>query len=468
MKQRITSKVRFMRGASVTVLSLATMMGTTPAAWTAGNITNTPTVNGTVGGTPITPVTGTQVDVPIEDKTPSMVVLKTDTFNDLGAVGPSVGDTVTYTITVENDGNVTLDNVVLTDTLVNGDSTALSYDASPILTGGDVGVVGDLEVGETWTYTATYTITQDDIDSGSLDNRLSVSALDPQSVPVTEDADDPGDTTDVDTDTDGDPEDPTVTTFAQTATLVALKSDTLIDGGDGVANATTDSVSYSITVQNTGNVTLTGVALTDTLLDGGSNALTLTSGPTFSSASSGSAEGTLLPGETATYTASFTLTQAAIESGSVSNSVSVTANGPSGQTPSDTSDDPTDPTLTGADDPTVTPLPAVPALLIAKTFVANNGTPVGAGDQVTYTYTVTNTGNVIVDDITISDNHQGNTLLSTAGPDSNTVPYDEAGALANVNSTDAGVNGSFDALWPGEVVTFTYVYTVTQADVDNQ
>ena len=68
----------------------------------------------------------------------------------------SAPGTLTYTIVVVNTGNTSLTNVVLTDALAGGAT----------LTSGDDGD-GVLEVGETWTYTADYTVTQADIDAGA-------------------------------------------------------------------------------------------------------------------------------------------------------------------------------------------------------------------------------------------------------------------------------------------------------------
>ena len=85
---------------------------------------------------------------------------------------------------------------------------------------------------------------------------------------------------------------------------------------------------------------MSGVTLADTLTDGNSSTLNLTSGPTFTSASAGSSQGTLTVGETATYTASYTITQAALDTGSVNNSVLVTASSPGqSRNVTDTSDD---------------------------------------------------------------------------------------------------------------------------------
>ena len=84
--------------------------------------------------------------------------------------------------------------------------------------------------------------------------------------------------------------------------------------------------------------------------------MTLTSGPDFESSDLGSAEGTLLVGEIATYTASFTITQEAINAGGVSNTVTATGIAPNQSTVSDVSDDNDDNDGNLVDDPTITEL----------------------------------------------------------------------------------------------------------------
>ena len=81
-----------------------------------------------------------------------MTVVKDVDLTNIAAPG-----TLTYTITVENTGNVDITNVVLSDDLAG----------SATLDSGDAVDAGVLNVGETWVYTATYTATQDDIDLGS-------------------------------------------------------------------------------------------------------------------------------------------------------------------------------------------------------------------------------------------------------------------------------------------------------------
>ncbi|WP_170863154.1 DUF7507 domain-containing protein, partial [Pseudozobellia thermophila] len=122
--------------------------------------------------------------------------------------------------------------------------------------------------------------------------------------------------------------------------------------------STGDTVDYTITIENTGNTTLDNISLTDTFSDIDTNPLTLTSGPTFVSASGGSAEGSLEAGETATYSASFSLTDPVLQVGGVVNQISVLADSPYGTNDvSDLSDDGIDSNGNTEDDPTISYFP---------------------------------------------------------------------------------------------------------------
>jgi gliding motility-associated-like protein len=117
-----------------------------------------------------------------------------------------------------------------------------------------------------------------------------------------------------------------------------------------------DTITYTITIENTGNVTLTNISLDDAFVDVNGNSLALTSGVTFNSADLGSLEGTLIAGESAIYTATFNITQQAINAGGVSNSVVVSGTSPSGAIVNDISDDGDDFDGNNNDDPTITEL----------------------------------------------------------------------------------------------------------------
>ncbi len=91
------------------------------------------------------------------DDTPALEVVKTadpTTYYEAGQV-------ITYTITVENTGDMDLTGIVVND------DTA---DTGPTYVSGDTGADNILSVGETWTYTASYTITEDDLDLTSITN----------------------------------------------------------------------------------------------------------------------------------------------------------------------------------------------------------------------------------------------------------------------------------------------------------
>jgi hypothetical protein len=109
---------------------------------------------------------------------------------------------------------------------------------------------------------------------------------------------------------------------------------------------------------------------------------------------------------------------------------------------------------------TFTNLRALPALTLDKT--ANITSNVNVGQTVTYTYRVTNTGNVPVTNITVGDSHNG----SGAPP----VPGSEALATDNAPSGDSATGTANDGVWAtlgvGDAVTFTASYVVTQQDVD--
>ncbi|MEE1736591.1 hypothetical protein [Streptomyces sp. BE147] len=161
-------------------------------------------------------------------------------------------------------------------------------------------------------------------------------------------------------------------------------------------------VPYEYVVTNSGNVPLTDVAVTDDKVTG------ITCPKT-----------TLAVGETMTCTGTYTVTAADGTAGSVTNTA--TAHGDSGGTPVESP----------PDDVTV-PVQAGPGLRLEKT--ADDTRVYEAGDEVTYTYTVTNTGNTALADVGVTDDLVADVVC-------------EATTLA-----------------PGATTTCTGTYTVTRAD----
>ncbi|MBZ4034255.1 DUF11 domain-containing protein [Flavobacterium sp. 17A] len=96
---------------------------------------------------------------------PSVAILKTVTFNDTNGNGFSeAGETLTYNFSITNTGNTDLQNILIADPL-----------PGIILNGGPI----NLAVGETdnSTFSATYTLSQLDVNQGMVSNQATVSAV---------------------------------------------------------------------------------------------------------------------------------------------------------------------------------------------------------------------------------------------------------------------------------------------------
>ncbi len=133
---------------------------------------------------------------------------------------------------------------------------------------------------------------------------------------------------------------------------------------------------------------------------------------------------TLAPGASTTCTATYTTTQADLDRGGIANTGTATAAPPTG------------PAVT-AESSLDIPATQHPAISLAKT--ANPTTFSAPGTVITYSYTVSNTGNVTLTSVGVTDPMSG---LSTMN-------------CPNVTS-----------LAPGDSVTCTATYTTTQDDVD--
>lgn len=202
-------------------------------------------------------------------------------------------------------------------------------------------------------------------------------------------------------------DEPGISVVKHAATPVDVNGNGITDEGDTIA--------YTFTVTNTGNTPLTDVGVTDAK----AGAVTCP-------------EATLAAGaeETCTADSVYTVTAADVANGSVDNTA--TANG----TP------PGRPAIPSTPSTTTTPAtePA-PALTVVKTASASSVTE--AGQDITYSFKVTNTGNVPLNDVTVTDSD-----------------FSGTGELSDVLCPET-------ALAVGADESCTATYTTTQADVDN-
>lgn len=356
----------------------------------------------TAAGTGYAGITGAPPTLTIYDNdSPNFTIAKSVSAASIAAPG-----TLTYTITVDNNGTAVLTSPVISDTLrING--SALTPTSGPTLTSGDSNSDGIVQDTETWVYTVTYAVTQANIDTGgSITNFATWSCAQvaaKNSSTVT-------------------------TTITQTPAFSISKTQS---SGPSPITAAGQAIGYTITVTNTGNVTLNGLSLSDTLALG-SGARTLTTGPTLSSGDADS-DGQIDVGETWTYAASYTVPLADMNStGSYANSA--------------TFDTAQTAPLTSAT--VTTNVTRTATINLDKTFAitTDNGTPglADPGDIITYYYNVTNTGNVTVNNISVADLHDG----------TGTPPVPAPASIASLN--------------PAASYQFTATYQVTQRDVDNQ
>ncbi|SDJ46832.1 conserved repeat domain-containing protein [Frankineae bacterium MT45] len=353
----------------------------------AGKVTNAATATGTP---PTGPNVSDSSDTTISaTPAPNLELLKTVSATALGSP-PKAGDLLTYSFAATNNGNVTLTAVAITDQLAG--ISALTYTWP--------GVAGTLLPEQTVTATATYPITQADIEAGSVTNQAIANGTAPGAVPVQSD--------------------PATTEVPLTAAPALTLTKAVDASALSTPTAVGDVLTYTFTVKNTGNLALTGVAVTDQLA--GLSALTYT-WP--------GAAGALAPGQSATATATYAVTQDDIDAGHVPNAAIAhgTTNG-------------------GADTPsneatTDTPLTTAPGISLVKTADDSAlSDPTVVSDTITYYFTATNTGTVTLSNVSIADQ------LAGLGP----ITYSWSGVVG--------------VLAPQQTVTASATYSVTQGDID--
>ena len=349
----------------------------------AGGVSNTATITGTPPSGP--PISDSNPAVVTVLPTPSVALVKSaGQLTDVDGNGPDAGDTIAYSFVATNTGNVTLNPVTVADPKV-GPVTCPA---------------GALAPAASISCTATpYALSQADVDSGAVNNTATVIGTPPTGAPVTA----PSSTT---------------TPVAANPIIALDKSAGALADVDGNGRDAGDTIRYSFAVTNTGNVTLNPVTVADPK-----------AGPVTCPT------GALAPGATTSCTAvTYTLTQADVNSGAVNNTATASGTPPTGAP-------------VNAPDSTTTPVIAAPAIQLVKSAGsltdANGDGAKSAGDTITYTFVVTNIGNVTLDPVAVADPKVGAvtcppsalaptaTVTCTAAPYSLTQADVDAGAVNN-------------------------------------
>jgi uncharacterized repeat protein (TIGR01451 family) len=327
---------------------------------------------------------------------PHVSLTKAASLSDGGGAADAAGEVINYTIAIVNDGNMTLTHPVVSDPTVSD----LAAVTSGGFNTGDTNHDGKLNIGETWHYTADHTVTQADIDNGGVVNPgLTIS-----------------NTASATTDQGASASATASVPVAQNPSLALAKAGTFNDtNADGLAEPG-ETISYSFTESNTGNMTLHNVAVSD------SGSGVTVSGSPIASLAPGASDGT-------TYTGSYTITQADIDAGSKDNTAGATSDN-----------------ATSAPATAHVVLPQSAHMSLSETATDPNN-PSSAGDPLNYVFSLTNDGNVTLHSPGVTD----------------TVATGIAPELSGGNNVgDVNNNGLFDV---GETWKFDGTYSLTAADI---
>ena len=239
-----------------------------------------------------------------------------------------------------------------------------------------------------------------------------------------------------------------------------------------------DTITFNISIANTGNVTMYNVAPVETGVGNG-----ITFNGTAGDNSFGAylpATATIAPGASQVYTVTYTMTDSdAYRAAGIANGVSNTASatGNIGAPGGALIDQVTDVT----EDTELATVPATPRIEVTKAFTLVKGggnldPAAEVNDTIEYVYTAVNTGNVQLTDVSITDDHENGeagaaTITPGAVVTTNTTNENlvSDGPVGTSDDTTSGAaSGSYDIMRPGATVSFEYDHTVGQPEFDDQ
>jgi uncharacterized repeat protein (TIGR01451 family) len=266
-------------------------------------------------------------------------------------------ETIQYTYDVTNTGSEPLTNVRIDDNLPG--LSAIVCDET------------DLAPQQSTICRATYVTTQADVNAGFIANAATATGTDPDGNDVTDDDN--------------------LTIPAARSPMLALRK----TADEPSFSAAGQTITYRYHVVNTGNTTLENVTVSDNRI--GQYAIPCT-------------PSTLAPNEEADCTATYTTTQADVDAGYIYN-VAIARGTPPGAM---------EPIGSNPDDHTI-PAESRPSISVEKS--ADRSSFSAAGQDIRYTYRVTNTGNVTLENVGVADDLPG---LSEVTCEATTLAPDES------------------------------------------
>ncbi|MGD0376883.1 MAG: hypothetical protein ABSB01_20150, partial [Streptosporangiaceae bacterium] len=257
----------------------------------------------------------------------------------------TAGETLHYSFLVTNTGDVTLAPVTIAETEFTGHGTppTVSCPAG----------AASLAPGDSVTCTATYTVTQADVDHGTVSNTATATGITPAHEPIT-----------------SAPSSASVSGERKPSISVVKSAEPSSFAAAG------ETIHYSFLVTNTGNMTLSHVQVNDADLPG----LSAISCP----------DSSLAPGASEICHATYVTTAADVDAGSVTNTATAQGDPP------------------GSDMPVVSPPSTAtvraehrPSISVVKS--AEPSSFAVAGETIHYSFLVTNTGNVTLSHVQVND-----------------------------------------------------------------
>ncbi|WP_170152876.1 gliding motility-associated C-terminal domain-containing protein [Ulvibacter antarcticus] len=220
-----------------TLTAIATVPGGQSVVWydsaIGGSIVANPTLNVvgsvtyyaeavvTIGGC----TSSSRTAVVLTINSCSVSLSKSGVFDDNnGDTSSQAGETISYIFSLDNTSTSIFYNVVISDPLIVGAITG------PV--SGDDNNDNNLDPNEIWVFTATYVVTQADVDDGQVINQATVNVEDIVGNVISDLSDDPNNDDDFDANGDLEPDDPTITLLPGVAGVTFVIYNGVTPNGD--------------------------------------------------------------------------------------------------------------------------------------------------------------------------------------------------------------------------------------------